>query len=204
MTIKAIIFDIGGVLEITPKVDVDEQWEQKLGLKAGELNERLYSIWRGGSIGTITETDVHKGIGEIMDWSVEQVAAYMADIWKEYLGTLNVDLAAYFRALRPRYKTAIISNSFVGAREKEAVRYHFDEMCDSIIYSHEVGFAKPDPRIYQLACQHLGVQPAEALFLDDREAAVTGAQQVGMHAIVFSDNAQAIAAIEACIATNNA
>ncbi len=204
MTIRAIIFDIGGVLEITPKLDVDEQWEQKLGLKAGELNERLYSIWRGGSLGTITESDVQKGIGEIMSWSVEQVEAYMADIWKEYLGTLNVELAAYFRALRPRYKTAIISNSFVGAREKEAARYHFDEMCDSIIYSHEVGFAKPDPRIYQLACQRLAVQPAEALFLDDRDAAVTGAQQVGMHAILFSDNAQAIAAIEACIAASSA
>ena len=59
MTIKAIVFDIGGVLEITPNLGVDEEWEQKLNLKSGELNERLREVWRGGTLGTITINQVH-------------------------------------------------------------------------------------------------------------------------------------------------
>lgn len=202
MSIKAVIFDIGGILEITPQLGIDEAWEARLGLKKGELLERLVEVWRGGSIGTITEADVHERIGAIMGWDTAQVNAYMADIWREYLGTLNVELADYFRSLRPRFKTAIISNSFVGAREKEDAAYGFDDICDIIVYSHEVGFSKPDPRIYHLACEKLGIEPHEAVFLDDREGAITGAEAVGMHGVLFQDNAQAIATIEACIAAN--
>ena len=50
MTIRVITFDIGGVLEITPKLGVTEKWETKLGLAAGELDKRLYNVWKGGSI----------------------------------------------------------------------------------------------------------------------------------------------------------
>jgi epoxide hydrolase-like predicted phosphatase len=199
MAIRAIVFDIGGVLEITPKLGVDEKWEAKLGLQPGEFNTRLNDIWRGGSIGTITEAQVHQGIADIMGISAEQVNAYMDDVWVEYLGTLNVELAQYFRGLHSRYITGILSNSFVGAREREQALYHFDEMTYDIIYSHEVGLSKPDRRIYELTCQRLGVQPHEMIFLDNVQQAVDAACEVGIHGILFTDNAQAIADIEACI-----
>jgi len=202
MTIKAIVFDIGGVLEITPSLGVDEKWEQKLNLKSGELNERLREVWRGGSLGTITINQVHTQLGEIMGWSEAQVNEYMSDVWREYLGTLNVELADYFLSLRPKYQTAIISNSFVGAREKEAEHYQFDTICDFIIYSHEVGLRKPDPRIFELVCERLALKPDEIILLDDHHKVYASAEAMGMHCIEFKDNAQAIAEIEACIRTN--
>jgi putative hydrolase of the HAD superfamily len=58
---------------------------------------------------------------------------------------------------------------------------------------------KPDPAIYLLACERLGVQPAEVVFLDDKEVAVEGARAVGMAAVRFRDNAQAIGEIEALL-----
>jgi putative hydrolase of the HAD superfamily len=124
----------------------------------------------------------------------------MADLWAEYLGTLNAELAAYFAGLRPRYKTAILSNSFVGAREKEQARYGFGDLCDLIVYSHEEGMQKPERRFYELACERLGVQPAEVVFLDDVEVCVAAARELGMHAILFRDTAQAIADLQACLA----
>lgn len=199
MTIRAIVFDIGGVLEITPELGMTAKWEQRLGLKPGEIDERLNDVWRRGSIGTISEAEVHQRIGEIMGMSQEQVNAFMADLWQEYLGTLNVELTDYFRSLRPQYKTAILSNSFVGAREQEETHYHFGEVCDFIIYSHEVGMSKPDPRIYALTCERLGLPPHEVIFLDDREGIIEAARAFGLQGIVFKDNAQAIADIEACI-----
>jgi epoxide hydrolase-like predicted phosphatase len=200
MTIKAIIFDIGGVLEITPNLELDKKWEQKLDLKPGELNQRLGDVWRGGSVGMISIEQVHTSIGEIMGWSEAQVNEFMLDIWREYLGTFNVELAEYFRSLRPKYQTAIISNSFVGAREKEAEHYQLDTICDFILYSHEVGLRKPDPKIFRLACERLGLQPNEVIFVDDHHEVYASAQAMGMHCIEYKDNAQVIAEIEACIA----
>jgi len=202
MTIKAIVFDIGGVLEITPNLGIDAQWEKKRNLKENEIYEHLREVWKGGSLGTISIQQVHADIGRLMGWDEAQVNAYMDDIWREYLGTLNVELADYFRSLRPKYQTAIISNSFVGAREKEAEHYQFDTICDFIVYSHEVGISKPDPRIFTIACEKLGLQPNEIIFVDDHEDVYASAVEMGMHCFEFKNNAQIIAEIEACILAN--
>jgi putative hydrolase of the HAD superfamily len=72
-------------------------------------------------------------------------------------------------------------------------------MCDLIIYSHEVGIAKPERHIYELTCERLDVQPAEMIFLDNLEPNVAAAREVGIHAILFQETAQAIADIQACL-----
>jgi hypothetical protein len=54
MAIRAVVFDIGGVLEITPDLGVHQRWQTKLGLPAGEILARMSDVWQGGSIGTIT------------------------------------------------------------------------------------------------------------------------------------------------------
>ncbi len=64
MTIQAVVFDIGGVLEITPDLGVTEMRESRLGLVTGELNKRMADAWRGGAIGAISEDDVHQAVTE--------------------------------------------------------------------------------------------------------------------------------------------
>ena len=59
---------------------------------------------------------------------------------------------------------------------------------------------KPDQRIYEIACERLGVRPSEVVFLDDLEANVAAARRLGMRAVLFQSNAQAIADVEACLA----
>jgi epoxide hydrolase-like predicted phosphatase len=199
MTIKAVFFDIGGVLENNPRLHYDAKWAPQFGLTLEEMRTRLDTLWRDGSLGLISLDDVHLGISTALNITAEQVTAYMEDAWVEYVGTLNVELTEYFRSLRGRTKTGIISNSFVGAREREMPLYHFDEMTDVIIYSHEVQLGKPDPRIFTLACEQLGVLPQEAIFLDDVEGHIAAARAVGMHGIVFTETQKAIAEIEACL-----
>jgi epoxide hydrolase-like predicted phosphatase len=202
MPIRAVVFDIGGVLESNPKTGWGEQWEQRLHLQPGAINERLMDVWSAGSIGSISEAEVEQQVGERLKLDQAQLDAFMADLWKEYVGELNSELAAFFASLRSRYQTAILSNSFVGARRREEDLYHFAEMCDLVIYSHEEGMAKPEPRFFALACERLGVQPAEMLFLDDVAGHVASAQALGIHGIRFQDTAQAIADIEACLHAN--
>ena len=196
MVIRAVVFDIGGVLEITPDLGVDRRWETRLGLQAGEINACLRDVWQGGSIGTITLDDVHGALKDRLGLDDEQLAQFMADVWREYVGTANTELIEYARRLRPRYRTGIVSNSFVGVREREQAAYGFEDLVAETVYSHEVGFSKPDPRIYALICTRLNVPPEEMVFLDDVEACVAGARDAGIHAVRYQDNAQAIAEIE--------
>lgn len=203
MSIRAVVFDIGGILEITPDRGVTQKWETLLHLEPGELDERMASFWTAGELGKCSEEQVQQGLREILGMNQAQVDAFWQDLWEEYLGEPNVELISYFRSLRPRYRTALLSNSFVGARRREEEHYHFSELADPIIYSHEVGVAKPDPRIYALTWERLGVQPSEMIFLDDSQRAVVAARELGIHAILFRDNAQAIADIQACLQTHS-
>jgi epoxide hydrolase-like predicted phosphatase len=197
MAVRAVVSDIGGVLAFTPPLGTAGKWEDRLGLPPGGLDGRLGRLFAAGNVGAVTEAEVRRAVGELLAIDERTVAAFMSDLWTEYLGSLNTELAAYFAGLRPAYRTGIISNSFVGAREREQERYGFGEMTDVIIYSHEAGISKPDPRIYHLACDRLGVLPEEMIFLDDMEPNVAAARDLGAHGILFTSTAQAIADIEA-------
>jgi epoxide hydrolase-like predicted phosphatase len=201
MVTRAVVFDIGGVLEKTPDLGVDRLWETRLGLPAGDIHARMRDVWQGGSIGTITLDDVHEAIRARLGLDDQKLAQFMADLWREYLGTANTELIEYARRLRPRYRTGIVSNSFVGAREREQAAYGFEDLVEEIVYSHEAGFSKPDPRIYALICTRLNVPPGEMVFLDDVEACVAGARDAGIRAVLYRDNAQAIAEIEKALAS---
>jgi len=202
VALRAVVFDIGGVLQITPDLGVDRLWEARLGLPPGEVDERMGDVWTGGNLGAITLDDVHQAVRDRLGLDEQQLAAYMSDLWRGYLGTANTELIEYARRLRPRYRTGILSNSFVGAREREQAAYGFDDLVDEIVYSHEAGMGKPDPRIYALACARLGVRPQEMVFLDNVDEYVAGARQAGIHAVHYQDNDQAIDEIEKLFGTS--
>jgi epoxide hydrolase-like predicted phosphatase len=200
MTIEAVVFDIGGVLEITPSLGVAEMWESRLGLDPGEIGKRMQDVWEAGAIGTISELDVHQAIRDRLGLDTRQLEEFMGMIWREYLGTANTELIEYVRRLRPRYRTGIVSNSFVGAREREQAAYGFENLVDEIVYSHECGMSKPDPGIYALACERLRTEPTRMVFLDDYGPCVAGARDAGIQAVLYQDNAQAIKDIEHLLA----
>lgn len=201
VVIRAVVFDIGGVLEIVPAMDFDRHWEIRLGLPDGEINRRLADVWRGGAIGAVTEQAVRAAVRERLDLAADQADAMLADMWEQYLGIGNDELIAYASGLRPRYRTGILSNSFVGAREREQDRYGFADLVDDIVYSHEIGVSKPDPRVFRLACARLGVRPDETVFVDDAVANVVAARTAGSHAIHCRDTAGVIAEIDAVLST---
>ncbi|MFE0098884.1 HAD family hydrolase [Streptomyces sp. NPDC059009] len=123
--------------------------------------------------------------------------AFMADLWTEYLGTPNKELIEYVRGLRGSCRLGILSNSFVGARERETTLYHFDELVEQIVYSHEIGIEKPDLRAYEATCARLDVRPESCLFIDDATPNIDAAQAAGMQAHLFEDNAGTMTRIAA-------
>ncbi len=202
MAIRAVVFDIGDVLEPNPRTGWAESGRVLLQLSPGEFGVRVGPAVHAGSIGTIMLADYERQVGELLEIDAAQVDALMIDAWQEYVGTLNQEIAAYFASLRPRYRTAILSNSFVGAREREDELYMFADMCDMVIYSHEEGVMKPERRIYEILVERLGVAPHEIVFLDDREENIAAARDFGIQAVVFHDTDQAIADVEAILHAN--
>lgn len=192
VAIEAVLFDIGGVLEHNPRTGWQQRWASELGLSIEEFHRRLEPMRRAGSLGEITLYGAERRVASVFGLDAPSLRRFMDDLWQEYVGTLNEELTAYFASLRGRYRTGIVSNSFVGTREREQAAYGFEDLCDEIVYSHEVRCMKPDPRIYEIALDRLDVTPGQTLFLDDLQANVDGALAVGIQAIRFVDTQQAI------------
>ncbi|GAA1970996.1 HAD family phosphatase [Catenulispora subtropica] len=197
MPIRAIVLDIGGVLELTPDLGTAAKWEAEFGVGWGT---GLGEVFRAGELGHVTLEQVHEQAVGILGVPAARFQAYMDEMWVEYLGTYNRELADYWKARRAEgYTTAIISNSFVGAREREEEAYRFSELTDLIVYSHEVGLLKPDPAIYELCLDRLGMRPEETVFVDDYEPNCAAARALGMAAVHFQDTAQAIRELDALL-----
>ncbi len=196
MRLQAAFFDIGGVLEWTPPTGWQSRWEPKLNLSPGDLDRRLEPLWQKGLVGSFTEAQFEAELAQILGLDEEHLKALTDELWQEYLGTPNTELIDYFASLDSRLKTAIISNSFVGARAREEERYGFGQMCELVIYSHEVGLAKPDPKIFHLACERMAVTPTQSIFVDDVPENITAAAALGFQAILFESTSQTIHALE--------
>ena len=151
MTIKAVVLDIGSVLEVIDDSVFPGPFELRHGLAPGATGA-IPEFGGDPGIGELTEAEVRAHIQLHLALSEEQADDYMRDYWVWYCGTLDQELFDWFAAQHGRFRTGIVSNSGPGAREAER-HYGFEDITDDIVYSHEVGLAKPDPAIYALAAQ---------------------------------------------------
>jgi len=102
-------------------------------------------------------------------------------------------LAAVAGARKAGVRTGLISNSWgLGIYD----RLDSTDLFDVAVISGEVGLHKPQPEIYLLACERLGVEPAAAVFVDDLRENCAGAEAVGMTSVLHRDPADTIAALE--------
>jgi putative hydrolase of the HAD superfamily len=108
-------------------------------------------------------------------------------------GEIRPQMVAAIRTCSSSYKTACLTNNFARAEsvvsEEVASIY---ALFDAVLESRVLGVRKPDPRFYELACEHLGVLPQECVFLDDLGVNLKPARALGMHTIKVTDPAQAL------------
>ncbi|NPD06885.1 HAD-IA family hydrolase [Nocardioides sp. zg-1308] len=197
--IRAVVLDVGGVLEVVDDDAFPAPAEQRLGLPPGSIAAGLAALPGDAALGQVTEAEVRAEWQRTLGLDDVQADELMADFWRWYVGTLDRRLAGWFAAQRPARLTAILSNSGPGAREAERL-HGFEDITDDIVYSHEVGLAKPDPAAYELTARRLGVAPGEVLFLDDVEANVEAARAAGWHAVLHTGTEESIAEMERIIA----
>ena len=186
MSIKAVFFDLGGVIVRTEFQAPRQQLADRLGIDYDDLNKLIFD----------SESSVRASTGEISSeehWiSVIQRLKRPADeqqtIRDEFFAGDIVDrtLLEYIRSLRGKYKTGLISNAWGDLRDF-IVREKFDDAFDKMIISAEVGAMKPEPKIFQIALDAFGVKPKEAVFVDDFKLNIEGCEKVGIKGIHFKD-----------------
>jgi FMN phosphatase YigB (HAD superfamily) len=188
--IQAVIFDIGGVLVRRADAAPLRRWERRLGLEEDELGEIVYTnpISQQATLGNATPDQAWAYVGRHLGLSPGDTEALRRDFERGM--AWDTDLLDFVRSLRPRVKTAAISDAWSDARD--LVRPYVDaDTFDLIVFSAEEGVKKPDPEIYRRALSRLDVAPPEAIFCDDRQPNVEGACRLGIHAFLFSDPRQA-------------
>lgn len=192
MAIRAVIFDFGGVLVRTVDLSGRRKWEARFGLVDWELAQAVFDSEAStrAQLGQGSPEEVWQHVAELYQLDSGQLDELQRDFWRG--DQLDPVLVRFLRSLRPRYKTAILSNAWHGAREVFGQKYGLGDVVDLMVISAEEGLMKPDPRIYRMALKRLGIRPEEAVFVDDMKRNVEGARAVGMWAVRFKDTEQAL------------
>jgi putative hydrolase of the HAD superfamily len=203
-TIEAVVSDFGGVLT-SPLMGAFAALQEEDDLDAGAL---------GGALRRIAERDGRHPLYELEcgrmtehDFLSVLQAQLRADLGRDiemhtfaerYFGHLepNQAMIGFLRELREGgYRLAILTNN---VREWEPLwraMLPVDELFEVVVDSGFVGLRKPDPAIYRLTCERLGVAPERCLFVDDVEVNCAAATELGMAAVLFRSSEQAIAEV---------
>jgi epoxide hydrolase-like predicted phosphatase len=194
LAIRAVIFDIGGVLNKVESIGAPGKWWKRLGLNDKELIHAIFDgpLSASASVGQVSTEEVWRSVAQQLGLSPAEARDLERDAWAAY--AWNTELLDYVRSLHPRYKTAILSNAWPNARE-QCKGYVNSELFDVMIFSAEVGMKKPDPAIFWLALDRLGVAAQEAIFVDDKQRYADAADALGLHGIAYTNNADCCAEI---------
>jgi epoxide hydrolase-like predicted phosphatase len=197
MTIRAVIWDIGGVLVRTEDREPRMRQAERLGLTREALVYLVFDSEMGqkAQLGAVSAKELLEYVCQAVHLPVEEAANFEQEFFAG--DRLDVDLVNYIRSLRTRYRTGIISNAWDDVRSMINERWKMADAFDQIVLSAEVKIGKPDPRVFKLALENLGVAPEEAVFIDDFAHNIEGARAVGMHAIQFQTAEQIRADLDA-------
>ena len=197
--IQAVIFDIGGVLVRTEDWSGRRKWEQRLGLPEWGLSELVFDgeLALRASVGQGLDEAIWEHVAQECHLSPDTLTQLRADFWSG--DRPNLDLLAYLRSLRPHYKTGILSNAWAEMRNMNVQRFGLADVVDEVVYSFECGILKPDPASYRFILARLSIAPGQAIFVDDAERNIRGAQALGLHTVQFRDTQQAIAELHALL-----
>ena len=200
MSIRAVFFDLGGVIVRTEFQAPRQRLAERLGMEYDDLVKIVFDSDSGykATMGEISSDEHWASVIQ----RLKRPASELSAIRDEFFAGDIVDrtLLDYLRSLRGKYKTGLISNAWGDLRDY-IVKEKFDDAFDKMIISAEVGAAKPEPKIFQIALEQLGVTPKEAVFVDDFLINIEGCEKVGIKGIHFKDPVSALQQLKKLLST---
>jgi putative hydrolase of the HAD superfamily len=201
MTIRAVIFDVGGVISTSP-FEAFTRYEAANGLPDGLLRGLNATNPDSNAWARLERSEVDLA-GFAALYEAEAAAAGHTIDGLAVLALLGGEMRpAMVEAVRRCHewlKTAFLTNNFVADRGDGGPWNGLSDHVDVLVESSRVGLRKPDPAIYRLVCAELGVEPQEAVFLDDLGVNLKPARALGMTTIKVVDPDAALAELEAVV-----
>ena len=202
MAIEAVVWDFGGVFTTSP-FEAFNRYEASRGLprdliRTVNATNPLENAW------ALFERAEIDRAGFDLKFLEESTAlghpVRGADVLPLLSGDVRPRMVEALKACKARYKVGCITNnmaqghgaSMSATAEGASRSAGIMAMFDVIVESSKAGIRKPDPRIYQIACEQLGVTPASCVYLDDLGINCKPAAQLGMKAIKVVSEAQAL------------
>jgi HAD superfamily hydrolase (TIGR01509 family) len=186
--VKAVVFDIGGILE--PPFDhvLVPELATMLDLPPARLEERRAAMGVALSEGRMTLREFYAEVGAARGRLVDPDAAVARHLAVYRTATADHDgrVLALIRRLRERHVVACLTNTEVEVARWNRERGLFRAF-DRAFVSTELGLHKPERTIFERVLADLGCAPPEVVFTDDNLTNTLGARAVGMHAIHYRD-----------------
>jgi epoxide hydrolase-like predicted phosphatase len=182
---KGLLVDFGGVLT-TNVFDsfrafcADEGLDPEAIKRLFREDPRALACVRGLERGELSEEQFAERFGELLELEPERRAGLV----ERMFGHIQPDEAmvdALRRARAQGVRTGLISNSMGAGRYDRST---FPALFDGVVISGDEGLHKPEPAIYELGCERVGLAPAECVFVDDLRENCEGAEAVGMTAVL--------------------
>ena len=186
--IKVIFFDIGGVLlHIHPEKmikKISSITDIPFDIVKNSFPEEAHDAYERGQMPDYdwyqsckNSLPVKNGLTENEFWVA----------WSMLLGN-ETEVVDILIKLKKSYKIWLLSNTNSRHIKNDVQgNYVFPNLVDGAIYSYDVGYRKPEKKIYQLACEHAKVDPESCVLIDDLKDNITGANQVGLHGVHYKN-----------------
>ena len=198
MSIRAVFFDLGGVILRTEYQAPRQHLAEQFGMDYEDIDKIVFGMPSAAraSLGEITEEQHWHQVMKMLKRPVSDYKRIEAEFFAG--DVIDLNLVNFLRSIKPKYKTGLISNAWSGLRAY-IVREKFDDAFHHMTISAEVGAAKPSAKIYEFALEQLQVKAKEAVFVDDVLENIEACEKLGMKGIHFKSPESALKQLKALL-----
>jgi len=201
MSIRAVFFDLGGVIVRTEYQAPRQHLAEEFGMDYEDIDRIVFGGGQNGSaarasLGEITEEEHWRNVMKVLKRPATEYERIRADFFAG--DVIDHTILNFLRSIKPKYKVGLISNAWSGLRSY-IVREKFDDAFHHMTISAEVGVTKPSAKIYEFALEQLQVKAKEAVFVDDVQENIEACEKLGMQGIQFKDSESALKKLKALL-----
>lgn len=193
--IKAVIFDVGGVLH-GGESEFVKDIVQELGLSSANVS----NMWKQEVVllgsGKISEQEFWNQLSR--SYGVRQ-----ADVSENLLGRSfangihpHLKIAQLVAELKSKDPITVVFSNTVEPHAAELERLGYYKNFDKLFLSHKIGYRKPDPKSYNFVIKSLKIRPEEAIFIDDDQKNIEAANSLGLNGVLFKSENQTISDVK--------
>lgn len=198
MSIRAVFFDLGGVILRTEYQAPRQRLAEKFGMDYEDIDKLVFGTPSAAraSVGEITEEQHWHQVMKML----KRPAGDYEHIRDEFFAgdMIDLNIVNFLRSIKSKHKVGLISNAWSGLRAY-IEREKFDDAFHHLTISAEVGVMKPSARIYEFALEQLQVKAKEAVFVDDVLENIEACEKLGMKGIQFKDPESALKKLKALL-----